>query len=99
MKSVAAEWECGSENPRGPGLRQPSAAFAPESECESGRGLPQSKTLARGPGRPVPSGGYRISGTALAPVEPPQAGRPRVIESPFEFRRAKSPVDRREPRF
>jgi hypothetical protein len=52
--------------PRGFGLRQPSAAILPQAwRCKSGRGLPQSKTLARPPNIPVQLGGYGIIETAL----------------------------------
>ena len=36
-----------SGTPRGFGLRQPSAAFERTTTSQSGRGLPQSKTLPR----------------------------------------------------
>jgi hypothetical protein len=45
--------------PRGFGLRQPSAAFPPQHwRHKSGRGLPQSKTLARQPANPSQLVGY-----------------------------------------
>jgi hypothetical protein len=37
-----------SDDPRGFGVRQPSAAFERATTFQSGRGLPQSKALSRG---------------------------------------------------
>jgi len=39
-----------SDDPRGFGVRQPSAALGSRRAFESGRGLPQSKALSRGTG-------------------------------------------------
>jgi hypothetical protein len=53
--------------PRGFGLRQPSTAILPQDRRrKSGRGLPQSKTLARNPINPSHLAGYGIFETTLA---------------------------------
>jgi hypothetical protein len=54
QKNCALLRKRGHKIPRGFGLRQPSAAFLRAVISKSGRGLPQSKTLARGSVRSSP---------------------------------------------